>query len=82
MITRSIWPALAACTPLEPVSAALGLELLVQRKLLDQRVAQLRVVVDDQNFAGIRHSEALGGSRGTGGVARNRAFGRKRASGS
>ena len=41
MITRSIWPALAACTPLVPLSTATDFELLVQRELLDQRVAQL-----------------------------------------
>ena len=51
MMTRSIWPALAACTPLVPVSAADRLEFLVQRELLDQRLAQLGVVVDDQDFA-------------------------------
>ena len=38
MMTRSIWPALAACTPLVPVSTAHRLELLVQRELLDQGV--------------------------------------------
>ena len=32
-----------------------GFELLVQRELLDQRVAQFRIVIDDQDFAGIRH---------------------------
>jgi hypothetical protein len=31
----------------------------MQRKLLDQRLAQLGVVVHDQDFAGIRHSSAL-----------------------
>ena len=39
------------------------LEFLVQRKLLDQRVAQLRVVVHDQNLAGIRHQERPKGCR-------------------
>jgi hypothetical protein len=32
-----------------------GLEFLVQCELLDQRIAQFRIVVDDQDFAGIRH---------------------------
>jgi hypothetical protein len=31
----------------------------MQRKLLDQRLSQLGVVVHDQDFAGIRHSSAL-----------------------
>ena len=56
MITRSIWPALAACTPLLPFSTASGLELLVQRQLLGQRIAQFGIVIDDQNFARVRHS--------------------------
>jgi hypothetical protein len=34
-------------------------EFLVQRELLDQRLAQLGVVVHDQDLAGIRHSSAL-----------------------
>ena len=35
------------------------LEFLVQRELLDQRLAQLGIVVDDQDFAGVRHSSPL-----------------------
>src|SRR6266566_6221624 len=35
------------------------LEFLKQCELLDQRLAQLGVVVHDQDFAGIRHSSAL-----------------------
>ncbi len=31
------------------------LELLVQRKLFDQRLTQFRIVVDDQDLAGICH---------------------------
>ena len=31
-------------------------EFLMQRELLDQRVAQLRIVVHDQDLADIRHS--------------------------
>ena len=31
-------------------------ELLVQRELLGQRVTQFGVVIDDQNFARVRHS--------------------------
>ena len=60
MITRSIWPPWRACTPLVPVSTAIGLELLVQRELLDQRLAQFGIVVDDQDLAGIRHGIASG----------------------
>jgi hypothetical protein len=33
----------------------LRFEFLVQRKLLDQGVAQLGVIVDNQQFSGIRH---------------------------
>ncbi len=51
MMTRSTWPLRAICTPLAPLSTAVGLEFLVQRKLLDQRLAQLGVVVDDQDLA-------------------------------
>ena len=58
-MTRSIWPALAACTPLVPLSTATDFEFLVQRKLLDQRLAQFGIVVDDQDLAGIRHQSAL-----------------------
>ena len=37
-------------------------ELLVQRKLLDQRVAQFGVVIDDQDLASIRHSPIASGT--------------------
>ena len=43
---------------LHALAAALhgdGFELLVQRQLLGQRVAQLGIVVDDQNFTRVRH---------------------------
>ena len=66
MITRSIWPALAACTPLVPLSTAIDFEFLVQRELLDQRFAQLGIVVDDQDLAGIRHSVSLAAGNGVG----------------
>src|SRR6185295_2442131 len=59
MITRSICPALAVCTPLGSVVDRDRLEFLVQRELLDQRLAQLGVVFHDQDLAGIRHSSAL-----------------------
>ena len=60
MITRSMWPLRAACTPLVPVSTDVGLEFLVQRKLLDQRLAQFGVVVDDQDLAGVGHGRLRG----------------------
>src|SRR5215471_7908675 len=54
------------------------LEFLVQRELLDQRLAQFGVVVHDQDFAGIRRPSGPASARN--GVARHRAFGGKRAS--
>ena len=75
MMTRSIWPALAACTPLAPVSSDSGLEFLVQGKLLDQGVAQFGVVVDDQDFSDIRHGCRPPKGRRLPVYARNRAFG-------
>src|SRR5262249_52297246 len=55
------------------------LEFVMQRKLLDERVPQLVVVVHDQDFTAIRHLirpfRALPGA-----FARGRAFGDKRAS--
>ena len=55
MITRSIWPAFAACTPLAAAVDRDRLELLVQRQLLGQRIAQLGIVVDNQDLARVRH---------------------------
>ena len=55
MITRSICPPLAACTALVPAVDGDGVEFLVQRQLLDQRVAQLDVVVDDQDGPLVGH---------------------------
>ncbi len=55
MITRSIWPVLASCTPLVPGSTDDRLELVMQRQLLDERVPQLGVVVDNQDFSAVRH---------------------------
>ena len=52
-------PGLGGLYPFGPVVDRDRLELLVQRELLDQRLAQLGVVVHDQDFAGIRHSSAL-----------------------
>ncbi len=49
---------LAAFGRLHPLGAAVdrdGVELLVQRQLLDQRLAQLGIVVDDQDGASIGH---------------------------
>jgi hypothetical protein len=46
---------LAACTPLVPLSTATEIKLLMQRKLLDQCVAQFGIVIHDQDFSGIRH---------------------------
>jgi hypothetical protein len=43
-----------ACTPLLPSSAA-TFKLLVQRKLLRQRVAQFGIIVNNENLTGIRH---------------------------
>ena len=37
-----------------------GVEFLVQRELLDQRFAQLGVVIDDQDFAGVGHERLRG----------------------
>ena len=54
---------LAGLGRLHPFGAGVDrdrLELLVQRELLDQRLAQFGVVVDDQDLAGIRHSLAPG----------------------
>ena len=48
-------PGLGGLHPLGPAFDGDRLELVVQRKLLDQRIAQLRVVVDDQDFSGIGH---------------------------
>jgi hypothetical protein len=56
----------------------LGVELLVQRELLDQRVAQLGVVIDDQNFPRVGHQRLRGRNPYT--VARSRTFGRQSAS--
>jgi len=50
IMTRSIWPALADCTPLMPGS----FEFLVQRKLFHQRFAQFRVIVDNKDPTHIR----------------------------
>src|ERR1700748_2366187 len=58
MITRSICPALAALHPLGAIVDRDRFEFLVQRELLDQRLAQFGVVVHDQDLAGIRHSSA------------------------
>ena len=38
----------------------LGVELLVQRELLDQRVAQFGVVIDDQDLARVGHKRLRG----------------------
>ena len=80
-MTRSICPALAACTPLVPFSTAIGFEFLVQRELLDQRRAQLGIVVHDQDLAAIAHAPASGHACRLCAIARSRAFRRKRASG-
>jgi hypothetical protein len=57
----------------------------MQRELLDQRVTQLVIVVNDQNFSAVRHrfpgSRELGEGFWPGAAARNRAFAGKRASG-
>jgi hypothetical protein len=54
MITRSICPALAACTPLVPLSTAID-----SNSSCSASLAQFGVVVHDQDLAGIRHSSAL-----------------------
>ena len=36
-----------------------GLKFLVQRQLLGQRIAQLGIVIDDQNFTRIRHQSGI-----------------------
>ena len=54
------------------------LEFLVQRELLHQRGAQFGVIVDDEDFAGIRHDLSPGEKPA---FSRSRAFGTKRASG-
>ena len=54
-MTRSIWPALASCDALGAGIDRDRLEFVVQGELLDQGGPQLRVIVDDQDFAGIGH---------------------------
>ena len=54
-MTRSTWPALGLLHALGAGIDRDGLELVVQRKLLDQGVPQLVVVVDDQDFAAVGH---------------------------
>ena len=79
MMTRSTWPFLATCTPLEARIHGFGCELFVQRKLLDERVGELRVIVDDQDFARVGHGLAPDFAAAPW-VARSRSFGGKRAS--
>ena len=81
MMTRSIWPALAACTPLVPESTATASNSSCRASCSTRAVAQLRIIVDDQDFAGVGH-RIPGLPRGIcpGGFARSRAFGSKRAS--
>jgi len=81
MITRSICPALAACS-LGPIVDRNGLELLMECELLDERLhAAQRSSSDDQDFAGIRHVSAPGAVSSRQGMARNRSLGVKRAAG-
>ncbi len=55
MMTRSIWPAFAACTPLAPRLGGDGFEFLMQGELLREGLAQLGIVINDQDFADIGH---------------------------
>ena len=53
---------MAGLGDLHALGAALArdrLELLVERELLDERVAQFGVVVDDQNLSAIGHCAGL-----------------------
>ena len=52
--TRSTWPCRADCNALGGGAFLDGLELLVERELLDQAVAEHVVVIDDQDLSG-RH---------------------------
>jgi hypothetical protein len=51
-------PGLGGLNPFGPVVDRDRLEVLMQRELLDQRLAQLGIIVHDQDLAGIRHSSA------------------------
>ena len=52
MMTRSMWLSRAACSPLVAVFGMSELELVVEGKLLDQRLAQIGIVVDEKDLAG------------------------------
>ena len=60
-------PGLGGLHPLGAVVDRDRFELLMERKLLDQRLAQFGVVIDDQDLAGVGHRCLRNGSpRGAG----------------
>ena len=60
--TRSGESALAAMHALGAGIDRQGFEFLVQRQLLDQRLAQIGVVIHDQDLAGVGHWTSSGGA--------------------